>query len=120
MNLKTRLTLLAVVIGLSSPAQLTRADVWTENSAVIEEQTNVLVSSRETGTAPDINKRDAKPGDVAAGTVLITPGGELHLNIRPCEVQPFVVVFRQPYSRATRGQKNCAGQVVTIEQIQQN
>ena len=125
MNIRTRLTLMIlvmVVIGLFSQARLRVPEVWAENGERIQGQIKLPYASSASPDPepPQQSTRRATRGDIATGSVLDTPGGELRLNIRPCEAQSFVVVFSQPYSRSTRGQKNCGGRNVTIEQIQQN
>ena len=122
MNLRTILWALVMGgMGLIWSVRLPETVVRADSRRSIQEQTDMAFASHhEAGAMQDSNKRDAKRGDIASGLVLTTAGGELHLNIRPCEGQPFVVIFREPYNRSTRGQKNCAGQNVTIEQIQQN
>jgi len=121
MNLRTILLALVIVgIGLIWSVRLPEAVVRAESRSIQEQTSVAFAPHHEAGAMQDSNKRDAKRGVIASGLVLTTAGGELHLNIRPCEGQPFVVIFREPYNRSVRGQKNCAGQNVTIEQIQQN
>lgn len=126
MNIRTRLMLLTIAaasIGLSSQAQSQATEALSQKRESSPAQLRLLHGSsafRETAIAQVTNRRNARPGDIASGSVVNAPGGELYLNIRPCEGEAFIVVFHQPYSRSTRGQKNCGGQTVTIEQIQQN
>lgn len=125
MNIKSRLTvmiLVAVVIGLFTQARFRAPKVWAANGEGVKEQIKLPCASYAAPDPepPQETTRVAKRGDIATGAVIDTRGSSLRLNIKPCEAQPFVVVFSQPYSRSTRGQKNCAGQNVTIEQIQQN
>jgi hypothetical protein len=126
MNIRTRLTTLIIAvaaIGLFSEAQPQATEAFAQKRESNPPQLRLLCSSSpllEAETAQVSNRRSARPGDIASGSVLNTPAGELYLNIRPCEGESFIVVFHQPYSRSTRGQKNCGGQTVTIEQIQQN
>ena len=125
MNIKTKLSSLVVAITLVGPlsqVQLKAQEAWRQDGQSISVEANLPYSSssfREPATAQDSNRRAIR-GDIATGSVLDTPGSELRLNIQPCGSPPVVVVFHQPYSRSTRGQKNCGGQTVTIEQIQQN
>ena len=125
MNIKTKLSLLVVAIGLVGPlsqVQLRAQEVFSRNGQSISVKLNLPYASdsfREAATAQDGSRRAVR-GDIATGSVLAAPGGELRLNIQPCGGPPVVVIFHQPYSRSTRGQKNCGGQTVTIEQIQQN
>lgn len=126
MNIRTRLTLSTIAvasIALFSQAQSPATETLAQERGSDRAHLRLLYASSplfEAGTAQVSNRRNARPGDIASGSVLDAPGGELYLNIRPCEGDVFVVVFHQPYSRSTRGQKNCGGQTVTIEQIQQN
>jgi len=124
MNIRTKLTLLITVvaaIGLFPAAHSPANETWAQKRESNQPRLSLAYASsglRE--AAQTTNKREAKPGDVASGSVVDAPGVQLYLNIRPCEGETFIVVFHQPYSRSTRGQKNCRGQAVTIEQIQQN
>lgn len=124
MNIKTRFAvsvLVVAVIGFCSESQSGTIDACSSkrdsNPALLGPGYASGFRGTETAQA---GRRNARPGDIASGAVLNAPAGELHLNIRPCEGDAFVVVFHQPYSRSTRGQKSCAGQTVTIEQVQQN
>lgn len=125
MNNRTRFIMLIVaiaVLGLCTQAQPQVTVVWAENRDGIQDQGKLSYASfalREPVTAQD-STRYAANGDIATGSVVDTTGSGLRLNIRPCDAKPFVVIFHQPYSRSMRGQKNCGGQTVTIEQIQQN
>ena len=115
MNIKTRLLPSIFAIALICP--LPHAQLTTAQASIVSEDP-ISSNPREATAVQD--SRTARPGDIATGFVLDTGGAQLRLNIRPCEAQSFVVIFHQPYNRSTRGQKNCAGQNVTIEQIQQN
>jgi len=125
MNIKTKLSSLVVAMALVGPlshVQLRAQEVLPWNGQSISVKLNLphdSYSFREAASAQDDSRRAIR-GDIATGSVLATPGSELRLNIQPCGGPPVVVVFHQPYSRSTRGQKNCGGQTVTIEQIQQN
>lgn len=124
MNIKTKLTVASVVIavvGHFSEVQLQAQRALPQTDQGISttlEQPFASAPRREAATAQ--GNRRAIRGDVATGSVIDTPGSELRLNVSPCGGPPVVIVFQQPYSRSTRGQKNCGGQTVTIEQIQQN
>lgn len=115
MIIKTRLVLSLLAIAVIGSCF--RSDLTAAQAVAMTEQP---ISSKLSESAAVQDSRTARPGDIATGLVLDTRGAELRLNIRPCEAQPFVVIFHQPYSRSTRGQKNCARQNATIEQIQQN
>ena len=122
MNIKTKLTLLAVVIAMVGPFSPAQLQAQAQNGRRISESLNpsyISSSLREAVTAQD-GARRAIRGDIASGLVLETARRELRLNIKPCGGPSVVVVFHEPYTRSTRGQKNCGGQNVTIEQIQQN
>lgn len=123
MNNRTRLTLLIIAIavfGFSSQSQPQASVVRGENRGGIQDRLLHASSAFGEPVTAQAGTRLAGSGDIATGLVIAAAGSELRLNVRPCDAKPFVVVFHQPYTRSTRGQKDCGGQAVTIEQIQQN
>lgn len=54
---------------------------------------------------------EARPGDIATGTVESENGGRLYLNTTPCKPaqEADIVVFHQPYTKTPAGEIVCYG-----------
>jgi hypothetical protein len=123
MNTKSKMLLVTVAVGLgvffpSAQLQIGRASA--EGKQCIQMRLpDSSFAFAATKRMEAGNPRYAEAGDIATGIVVDSPGGEIHLNISPCEAEANIVIFRKPYERSTRGQKSCNGQTVKIEQLEQ-
>lgn len=79
----------------------------------------LFLNSPSQGAQGGRQNRIANPGEAATGEVLKEEGGQIQLNLKPCDREKVVMIFRKPFVKESAGTVNCGGVERKLTQVVQ-